>query len=356
MPQSPHALPALYFDGRQARPHPVELWLRDGVLHVRGEGVALQVPERSIEWPERTRHGGRTATFAEGGMVQALDAGEWDAWVQASGRQEGWVVRAQQNWRSVAAFSVVLVALLVALQQWGLPWAAQGLARLVPASVEAAVGESTLSTLDAQLMEPSAMDATQQARLQDALRQVLPPASPGESPAWQVVFRKSRIGPNALALPGGTIIVTDELVELVDQDVSVLAGVAAHEWGHVRHQHGMRMLLQATVLGAVWTVMFGDTSGLLASVPLLLGQAQYSRQAEREADEAAVQVLRRAKISPDVMVRFFDKLAAHRKRQDQAGQDDWGSRIGIAFSSHPSDAERVAFFQAAAAQPLPSTP
>jgi len=48
MSQSPHALPALFFDGRQARPHSVELWLCDGVLHVRGEAVALQVPERSI--------------------------------------------------------------------------------------------------------------------------------------------------------------------------------------------------------------------------------------------------------------------------------------------------------------------
>lgn len=356
MSQSPHPLPALYFDGRHARPHPVELWLRDGVLHVRGEGVALQLSERSIQWPERTRHGGRTAALAEGGMVQALDVAQWDAWVQASGRHESWVVRAQQNWRSVALFGLLLVGLLVAMQQWGLPVASRVLARALPAGVEAAVGESTLSTLDSQLLEPSAIAPAEQARLQEALRQVLPPAVAGESPPWQVVFRKSRIGPNALALPGGTIIVTDALVALVGEDVPVLAGVVAHEWGHVRHQHGMRMLLQATVLGAVWTVLFGDTSGVLASVPLLLGQAQYSRQAEREADEAAVQVLRRAKMSPAVMVRFFNKLADHRKQQDAAKQEDWSARIGIAFSSHPSDAERVAFFEAAAAQPLPSSP
>lgn len=185
---------------------------------------------------------------------------------------------------------------------------------------------------------------------------MLPPPVTGQSPAWQVVFSKSRIEPNALALPGGTINLTDDLVELVGQDETVLAGVAAHEWGHVQHKLGMRMLLQATVLSAVWTVMFGDSSGVLASVPLLLGQAQYSCLAEREADEAAVQLLRRARISPEVMVCFFDKLADHRKRQDKAGQDDWSARIGIAFSSHPSDAERVAFFKAAADQLLPSAP
>lgn len=352
MSESSYALPAQYFDGHQARPHAVELWLHEGVLHVRGDAVALQVPERSIQWPERTRHGGRTATFADGGMVQALDVAQWDAWVQASGRHESWVVRAQQSWRSVAAFSAVLVALLVGLQQWGLPWAAQVVARMLPASVETSVGESTLAALDAQWMEPSTLAMAEQDRLQQALRKVLPVPGGTAAPAWQVVFRKSRIGPNALALPGGTIIVTDELVELVDKDVSVLAGVAAHEWGHVRHQHGMRMLLQATVLGAVWTVMFGDTSGVLASVPLLLGQAHYSREAEREADAASVQVLKAAGISPAVMLRFFDQIAAYRERKSGAGHgDDWSARVGIAFASHPSDAERVAFFKVAADAP-----
>jgi len=88
-------------------------------------------------------------------MVQALDVAQWDSWAKASGQQESWVVRAQQNWRSVAASFLALVAFLVALQQWGLPWAAQGMARVQPASVEAAVGESSLAALDAQLMRPS---------------------------------------------------------------------------------------------------------------------------------------------------------------------------------------------------------
>jgi len=98
------------------------------------------------------------------------------------------------------------------------------------------------------------------------------------------------------------------------------------------------------VSGAV----LGDFSSMLASVPVFLGQAGYSR----EADAAAVQVLRAAALSPRLMVTLFDKLAAarHKKEQEPApakAQDHW---LGIAFASHPPDAARVQFFQAAANQ------
>jgi Zn-dependent protease with chaperone function len=105
-----------------------------------------------------------------------------------------------------------------------------------------------------------------------------------------------------------------------------------------------------------------------------LGQASYSRQAEQEADAMAVQVLRGARLSPAVMVTLFDKLAEWRKRKALEGRKPAGatekspadtapttgrkaesksdsdslSWLGIAFASHPADAQRVRFFQDAA--------
>ena len=51
------SLAALYFDGRSARAQPVQLRVQDGTLHVDGHGVALQLPVRRVQWPERQRHG-----------------------------------------------------------------------------------------------------------------------------------------------------------------------------------------------------------------------------------------------------------------------------------------------------------
>jgi predicted Zn-dependent protease len=137
---------------------------------------------------------------------------------------------------------------------------------------------------------------------------------------------------------------TDELVKKVNGDESTVVGVLGHELGHLRHRHGMRLLVQASALGALTGVLLGDFTTLLGSVPALLGEASYSREAEREADVESLRVLRAADISPLVMVKFFETLSRVQ------GQDG-GVAVPIALSTHPADAERIAFFRAVAQQP-----
>ena len=320
-------LDAVYFDGRSARAQPVQLRIEGAVLHLAGEGVDRQVALSAVMWPERTRHGMRVAHFEDGGSVQCSDAAAWDRWSQANGRRDTLVVRLQQSWRGVLASVLALVVLAVVLQQWGLPAAARAVVAATPASVEISLGAATLQAIDGPLMRPSKLPAGEQARLKAAFDKALSGLPPGDVPAWTLVFRQSRIGPNALALPGGTLMLTDELVELVGRDESVITAVLAHELGHVRHRHGLRMLVQVTLLGGLASVVLGDFSSLLAGVPVLLGQASYSREAEREADAEAVRILRAAGISPAVMVTLFDRLADHqpqrharRHRLNQRGQ------------------------------------
>ncbi|MGD9832902.1 MAG: M48 family metallopeptidase, partial [Piscinibacter sp.] len=108
-----------------------------------------------------------------------------------------------------------------------------------------------------------------------------------------------------------------------------------------RHRDGMRMLIQASAVGVLASVVVGDFNSLLATVPVVLGQSAYSRDAERRADEESARLLRDAGLSPAVMVGFFEKLA---KEQGE-------HRLGIAIASHPADEERIRFFREAAAQP-----
>ena len=86
-----------------------------------------------------------------------------------------------------------------------------------------------------------------------------------------------------------------------------------------------------------------------ASQPALLGGAGYSRDLEREADEASIRVLRAAGRDPAAMLRLFERLAA--RRAAGATEASAGAAIGIAFASHPDDAERIARFRAAATGP-----
>ncbi|HEX6363902.1 MAG TPA: M48 family metallopeptidase, partial [Albitalea sp.] len=202
--------------------------------------------------------------------------------------------------------------------------------------------EKALATLDMHWTQPSALPAPQQAQLRDAWSRALQSLPEDERLPHALVFRKSRVGANAFALPGGTIVMTDELVRRVGGDEAILVGVLGHELGHLRHRHGMRMLIQASALGAVVGVLVGDVSSLLASVPAWLGQASYSRQAEREADAEALGLLRAAGVSPLVMVTFFETMGA------AAGAERASGEVPAVLSTHPPDAERIAFFRAAA--------
>lgn len=342
-------LSATYFDGLQARAHPVSLQVADGALHITGDGIARRVSLPHVRWPERTRHGVRITHLADGGELHCADSAAWDTWSQHSGLGEPLVVRLQQSWRGVLGSALALVALLLALHAWGLPLAARAALQLLPLSVDASLGDATLQAVDEHLMQPSQLPRAEQARVQAAFAQAVAHLPADAVPGWQLVFRASRIGPNALALPGGTIIMTDELVYLVERDTDVLTAVLAHELGHVQHRDGVRMLVQVGLLGTVGSLVLGDFSSLLAGASALLGQAHYSREAEYAADVSAVELLQAAHIDPAAMVTLFDKLAALRAAKNAdtdtaPAPDSW---LGIAFASHPTDAERVRFFQQA---------
>jgi Zn-dependent protease with chaperone function len=189
-----------------------------------------------------------------------------------------------------------------------------------------------------------------------AFTQMVAGAHPDDAPPWKLEFRAARdkdLGPNALALPGGTIVLTDELVRLMpvqgkDSDDAVL-GVLGHEFGHVRLRHSMRQLVQASAVGFATSVAFGDYGTLIGSAPVLLATLGYSRDAEREADAESVRLMRAVGISPNAMVGFFEAIERWRdqKRSGAKGDAD-ESPIGMAFSTHPATAERIQFFKDAA--------
>ena len=339
-------LAASYFDGTHAGERPVELQLIGRDLLLRGDGFERRVPAAELQWPEPSRHGVRVLHLSRGGAVQCADGPAWDAWAHASGRRPGLAVRMQGSWRWVLASVAALVLLAVVLQRWGLPALAEGLVAATPLSVDIAIGEAALNSLDRLVLGPSELAPARQADLRAAFRRVVAAQPPGTVPHWQLEFRSSRIGPNALALPGGTIIMTDELVALFPGDDPVLMGVLAHELGHVQHRHGLRLLVQGTVLSAVAAVVFGDFSTLFAAAPAALGNASYSRDAEREADQASARMLMDAGVSPLVMLRFFEQM--HRRHGETDASDDDSAWSGISIASHPADAERIRLFRAAA--------
>ena len=342
-----------YFDGRSSRARRARLRLDDGELLIAFEGGERRVAPTDVQWPERQRHGSRVAHIeprAGGGSLHCDAAAAWDAFVASLPRaHESLVVRAQQSWRGVAVAAVLLLAVAVGGYLWGVPLAARGVVALLPASADAAIGQVALDSVQGRWLKPTAAASEDRARLAAAFARMVEASFPDSStrPAYELRFHASRIGPNAFALPGGTIVVTDELLALLNGRDDAVLGVLAHELGHVQARHGMRLLVQVSLIGTATSLALGDFSTVLAAVPALLGQMAYSRDAERQADAQAVRMMKAAGLSPAAMVEFFER-ARKWQLSDEGRKMGANVDLGIAFSSHPADAERIATFRDAA--------
>jgi len=341
-------LTANWFDGRSARARPVEVWCDAATLHF-GDHSA---PLRGVTWPERQRHGQRQILLPGGGLLSFADAAAFDGWALASGRGDSVVVRWQQSWRLASLSLVLLVAGLAAAYRWGLPWAVDRAVDALPASAEHAISQQLLAGLDRDWLQPSRLDAAQQQAWRTRWTAVIARArangGPEVPPYFEIHFRDGgkALGANAFALPGGDIVVTDELLKLLDDQPDAVLTVLAHELGHVQHRHGLRMLMHAGAVGIVASVIVGDFSSLLAAAPAVLASNAYSRDNEREADLYGRTLARAGGVDASRMAVFFERLA--QKHAATVGSNP----LAIAFSTHPADAERIAFFKQEAAAAL----
>jgi predicted Zn-dependent protease len=331
---------AQLFDGRRAAAQPVSLWIEDGRLHVQGANECITVPVRRVHWPERQRHGRRLAYLPDGALLSSDDAQAWDDWARASGQGPSVLVGWMQSWRWVMVAALTTVALLGAAYRWGTPWVAQGLLAVCPLQVDTQIGDAVLAQFERQWLLPSRLPADTQSALRGRFESAVRHA-PSNGPAlpWTLHFRATPddgLGANAFALPGGHIIVTDAMVKLLEDRPDALVAVLGHEWGHVQRRHGMRSLVQASLLAALSAAVVGDVSSALTAAPAVLGQLAYSREFEQQADDDAAALMRANGLDPTALALLFERLQAQHPQRRRLME-----ALPIALSSHPPDAERM---------------
>ncbi|MBP2300464.1 M48 family metalloprotease [Azospirillum picis] len=150
---------------------------------------------------------------------------------------------------------------------------------------------------------------------------------------------------NAFALPGGYVYITRGLLALA-QDEAEVAGVLAHEIGHVTAHHSAQRMTRETIAGLVAAgvgAVFG--SDALAQIAGLGGTAlvaSYSREQELEADRLGVATLERAGYDPFAMATFLETLRRDGQYEGlRAGGSGSGSEGFDFLASHPATEERV---------------
>ena len=151
---------------------------------------------------------------------------------------------------------------------------------------------------------------------------------------------------NAFALPGGYVVVFTGLMRKAESGEEV-AGVLSHELNHVLQRHGMERLVKMMGLAAVVSILVGDQQGLIGlarQLGLELATLKFGREQETEADVTGIRLLSDARIAPDGMIRFFERLSEKDKE-----------RVEL-FSSHPMSAARAGRLKAELAALPKQTP
>jgi len=267
--------------------------------------------------------------------------------------------------------AVVITSLVVAATvRWGVPAAADRIVDALPDKTADVIEQKILVQLEKRWFKPSNLSIARQDELNALFEQVLERLdASNKGYVFKLRDAEKTVGANALAFPSGTIVMTDQLVELAKNDVQ-LAGILAHEVGHLEGKHSLRQLVRASILTFVVAFIAGDVSGAsstLIAAPVAILQLSYSREFETDADSYALDYLGCDKDGLNSMADFFNIIAnielvdappAGTKNNkpiatepeittpepDSNNAETQESRIDSFLATHPASAKRSAVF------------
>jgi len=144
---------------------------------------------------------------------------------------------------------------------------------------------------------------------------------------------------NAFSIPGGYVYINRGLIERADR-MDEVAGVMAHEIGHVVERHSVKQMQQqqgANIGVTLACVLTNVCNNPVTANAINIGGAavfaRFSRADETQADNEAFKFVVRAGISPEGLVTMFQKLLADRQSKP--------SSVTAWFATHPLEEQRI---------------
>lgn len=360
----------VFFDGRTSLRQDVHVTLETALVIRRADGVTI------ARWPlEDLRDLAGTAsglrlTLAGGEALARLHIPEGDlaTAIRQSAPKLGAAKAAERGtMRKVVLLSLAAVVSLTVFTLYGVPAIATAATPLLPWSVDRNLGESADAQL--RLVIPTApggfecgtgSEEKPGREALDRMAKTLSDAAGLPVPV-RILAVRSDIA-NALALPGSPIYLFDGLIQAA-KSPDEIAAVLAHEIGHVANRDGTRHMLQAGGASLLFSFILGDFVGGTAAIILVraLTEASYSRDAERDADLYAVDLIRRIGADPRALGEFLvrmtdgDETEGDHEGSEPPSGDKRKRTLSDWLSSHPASVERKAAIDAAAGPP-PAAP
>ena len=255
----------------------------------------------------------RYITLPDGGQFETADNDAVDQMCRDLGYvdRQGFIHYLESHKRYVFLTLMVVGLSIFSMVKWGVPALSRQIAMSLSPAISEAIGDGVDQYMDKNWLEASELSNQQRQRL-TALFDVHAERADSSIPL-RIKFRKSEvIGANAFALPNGTIVFTDDLIGLAEQDEEIQA-IMLHEIGHVMHRHSLRFAIQQfglTILAMTITGDVSTSSSIVASLPSLLASQGYSREMEREADDYALKMMLEERLDTEYFARIMEKIEA----------------------------------------------
>ncbi len=327
---------ATFYDGVSSAPQSAELTFNPtGSIIVRLESGDIEFRGDEVRISTRVANTPRNVYFPDGSKCESLENDKIDEFVASRRETAGgrWLHLLESSWRHVAIISVLTIVIVGAFIKVGIPSLAERAAYEIPSSIDLELSEQVLASLDATVFVASTIASPRREQIMSFLIEIA--QAVGGEHRYRLEFRGGdKIGANAFALPSGIIVITDELLEMAQDDREMIA-VLAHEVGHVVNRHVLRRVIQSSVVTLLIGTLTGDVvsvSTLAATIPAALMEAQYSREFEIEADGFAIQYLDQKNISRQHFANILTRL-------DQSQNDE--KRATGFLDTHPTSNDRI---------------
>jgi Zn-dependent protease with chaperone function len=309
----------------------------NGSLLRQGSANDFTVSDRLGQMPRRL-------SWPDGAVFETPQNDELDTWlasVKHKGSRTLVLHRLESSWRWAIAGLLITIAVVFSGIRWGIPVASVELAKRIPPTVTEAVSLQTLKALDKAWFSESKISASRQSAVRMQFQTLLAELSVDPSD-YELFFRQMNDIPNALALPGGQVIVTDAFLELVEHE-DELNSVLLHEIGHVVQRHGLTSVIQASFWSVLLALAVGDAGAmgdLAIGLPIFVLQSSYSRQHETDADSFAFAQMLDNGRDPKHFAAIITRLT-DTEFDEEADPDSSESSRQNYFATHPNSVERA---------------
>ncbi len=325
-----------YFDGKSASIHDVRIEMAHDGIKIVGSNIQSTVwPYRdldAIETPHANRpmrllnvkvHGARLIIQSEQHKNRILELAP-----HLSGG-----LNLKRSGKFIAWTAAILVGVFILFYSI-LSLAPQTIAKIMPDTWRENMGRQT-----EQSLVKNARQCTNPAGQKALLKLAGKVAAGSDNPPDFSVRVYNMKLMNAFAVPGGRMVLTRGLLKAADTPDEI-AGVFAHELGHVFHRHSevalVRILGLQLLIGMFTGGGDGQTIGEVAGLATILS---YSRDAERQADLFAQTTMEKAKIDPAGLIAFFGRV----KKLEEKAKSKSGtlSKVMSLLSTHPGTQDRI---------------